>query len=58
VVLAGGASAVITLDGTGIQLGNNGGNLVLLDDRGQQTDSVTYAAGEASVVDRFVRFRR
>ena len=58
VVLAGGASAVITLDGTGIQLGNNGGNLVLLDDRGQQMDSVTYAAGEASIVDRFVRFRR
>ena len=58
VVLAGGASAVVTLDGTGIQLGNNGGNLVLLDDRGEQMDSVTYAAGEASVVDRFVRFRR
>ena len=58
VVLAGGASAVVALDGTGIQLGNNGGNLVLLDDRGQQMDSVTYAASEASAVDRFVRFRR
>ena len=42
----------------GSSSGNNGGNLVLLDDRGQQMDSVTYAANEASAVDRFVRFRR
>ncbi len=56
--LGGGASAVVALDGSGIQLGNSGGNLVLLDDRGEQADSVTYSAGDASTVDRFVRFQR
>jgi uncharacterized protein YukJ len=53
-----GASAVVTLDGTGAQLGNNGGNLVLSDDQGNQVDSVTYSAADASVVDRYVRFGR
>jgi hypothetical protein len=53
--LAGGASAVLTLDGSGAQLGNNGGNLVLQDDHGNQVDSVTYSAADAAAVNRFVR---
>jgi hypothetical protein len=48
----------VALDGSGVQLGNNGGNLVLQDDSASQVDSVTYSAADASVVDRYVRFRR
>ena len=53
-----GASAVMALDGAGVQLGNNGGNLILQDDRGNQVDSVTYSAADAAVADRYVRFKR
>lgn len=56
--LGAGESTVITLDGSGVQLGNNGGNLLLLDDNGEQVDSVTYSAQDAASVDRFVRFNR
>jgi uncharacterized protein YukJ len=56
--LSAGASVIVTLDGSGVQLGNNGGNLVLHDDQGDQVDSVTYSAADASVVDSYVRFRR
>jgi uncharacterized protein YukJ len=56
VILDGGASAVVVLDGGGVQLGNDGGNLVLLDDHGNQVDSVTYSKQDAAQVDRFVRF--
>ncbi|MFV8164297.1 DUF2278 family protein [Mycobacterium sp. 134] len=56
--LAGGASAVIVLDGSGAQLGNSGGNLLLVDDHGTQVDSVTYSQTEAGAVDRYVRFQR
>lgn len=58
VVLDGGASVVVTLDGAGVQLGNDGGNLLLLDDHGDQVDSVTYSKRDAAQVDRFVRFSR
>ena len=53
-----GASAIVSLDGSGVQLGNNGGNLVLQDDQSNQVDSVTYSAADAAVVDRYVRFQR
>jgi hypothetical protein len=53
-----GASAIVALDGSGVQLGNNGGNLVLQDDQANQVDSVTYSAADAAVVDRYVRFQR
>lgn len=53
-----GASAIVTLDGSGVQLGNNGGNLILQDDQTNQVDSVTYSAADAAVVDRYVRFQR
>ena len=53
-----GASALVPLDGTGVQLGNGGGNVVLKDDRGDQVDSVTYSAQDAGPSDRFIRFRR
>jgi uncharacterized protein YukJ len=53
-----GASAIVALDGSGVQLGNNGGNLVLQDDQAKQVDSVTYSAADAALVDRYVRFRR
>jgi uncharacterized protein YukJ len=56
--LPAGASAIVALDGSGAQLGNNGGNLVLQDDQANQVDSVTYSAADAAVVDRYVRFRR
>jgi hypothetical protein len=53
-----GASAIVALDGSGAQLGNSGGNLVLQDDQANHVDSVTYSAADAAVVDRYVRFRR
>jgi uncharacterized protein YukJ len=53
-----GQSAIVTLDGTGVQLGNRGGNLILQDGSNAQVDVVTYTAEDASAVDRFVRFRR
>jgi hypothetical protein len=55
--VAGGASTVVALDGQGAQLGNNGGNIVLLDDQGNQVDSVTYAAADAAQEARYVRFQ-
>ncbi|MGV0742946.1 DUF2278 family protein [Mycolicibacterium sp. XJ870] len=57
-VLSGGTSAVIVLDGTGVQLGNSGGNLLLIDDQGNQVDSVSYSAADAAMVGRYVRFQR
>lgn len=56
--IPGGASAIVALDGSGVQLGNNGGNLVLQDDQANQVDSVTYSAADAGIVDRYVRFHR
>ena len=53
-----GASAIVALDGSGVQLGNNGGNLVLQDDQANQVDSVTYSAADAANVDRYVRFQQ
>lgn len=53
-----GASALVPLDGTGVQLGNGGGNVVLKNDQGDQVDSVTYSAQDAGPSDRFIRFRR
>jgi uncharacterized protein YukJ len=56
--IAGGESAFVPLDGSGVQLGNNGGNVVLQDNHGNQVDSVTYSAQDAAMADRFIRFRR
>ena len=56
--LAAGSFATILLDGTGVELGNQGGNLIPQDDSGAQVDAVTYTAEDASAEDRFVRFRR
>ena len=56
--LAPGGSLIVALDGTGVQLGNNGGNLILLDDTNTQVDVVTYTAKDAASDDRYVRFRR
>jgi uncharacterized protein YukJ len=53
-----GQSVLIELDGTGVQLGNQGGNLILQDDSNAQVDVVTYTAEDASPENRFVRFRR
>ena len=53
-----GASAIVALDGSGVQLGNNGGNLVLQNDQANQVDSATYSAADAAVVDRYMRFHR
>jgi uncharacterized protein YukJ len=56
--LASGQSVLITLDGNGVQLGNQGGTLGLQDDQKSQMDVVTYTAEDASPDNRFVRFRR
>jgi hypothetical protein len=53
-----GESVLLPLDGNGVQLGNQGGTLSLQDDHSIQVDVVTYTADDASVEDRYVRFRR
>jgi uncharacterized protein YukJ len=53
-----GQSVPIALDGSGVQLGNKGGNLILQDNNNAQVDVVTYTAQDASPDDRYVRFRR
>ena len=53
-----GQSVLIALDGKGAQLGNQGGNLILQDNRSAQVDVVTYTAEDASQENRYVRFRR
>jgi uncharacterized protein YukJ len=53
-----GESLIVGLDGTGVQLGNNGGNLILQDDTSAQVDVVTYTAQDAASDNRYVRFRR
>jgi uncharacterized protein YukJ len=54
--IAAGASLVVELDGSGVQLGNKRGNLLLLDNQGKQVDAVTYTSEDAKVEDRYVRF--
>ena len=53
-----GQSVLLTLDGNGVQLGTQGGNLVLRDGDGVQVDAVTYTGADASADDRYFRFRR
>jgi uncharacterized protein YukJ len=53
-----GQSVLLTLDGSGVQLGNNGGTVRLLDDGNSQVDVVTYTGADAATDDRYVRFRR
>jgi uncharacterized protein YukJ len=53
-----GGSAQVALDGTGVQLSNAGGNLVLLDHTGRQVDAVVFTAVDTAAADRFVRFTR
>jgi uncharacterized protein YukJ len=53
-----GQSILVPLDGSGVQLGNQGGNLILQDSHNAQVDVVTYSADDASVENRYVRFRR
>src|SRR6476659_4099554 len=53
-----GQSILLTLDGTGVQLGNQGGNLMLQDSHNAQVDAITYTAEDASVENRYFRFRR
>jgi uncharacterized protein YukJ len=55
---ASGSFVSIVLDGNGVQLGNQGGNLILQDQTSAQVDAVTYTGEDASLEDRFVRFRR
>jgi len=56
--LAPGGSAQIALDGSGVQLSNAGGNLVLLDHTGRQVDAVVFTAADTAADDRFIRFTR
>ena len=57
VTIGPGQSALITLDGNGVQLGNQGGTVTLQDDHNVQVDVVTYTAADAATDDRYVRFR-
>jgi hypothetical protein len=52
-----GATTPIALDGNGVQLGNNGGNLILHNATGTMIDSVVYSNTDADSEDRYVRFR-
>src|SRR5262249_57357773 len=52
-----GQSILVALDGTGVQLGNQGGNLMLQDSHNAQVDVVTYTGDDASGGNRYVRFR-
>ena len=52
-----GQSTLIALDGTGVQLGNQGGTLTLQDSHNAQVDVVIYTAQDASIESRYVRFR-
>ena len=56
VTIGPGQSVLIRLDGRGVQLGNQGGNVILQDDRNTQVDVVTYTAADANLDDRYVRF--
>jgi uncharacterized protein YukJ len=53
-----GGTAPIALDGTGVQLGNDGGNLILRDKTEATVDSVVYSDTDAKPDNRYVRFRR
>jgi uncharacterized protein YukJ len=53
-----GQSVLLTLDGKGVQLGNQGGTLTLQDDHGAQIDVVTYTGTDAAPENRYIRFRR
>lgn len=57
VTIGGGQSVLITLDGSGVQLGNQGGTVSLQDDRSTQVHVVTYTAQDANIDNRYVRFR-
>lgn len=52
-----GASALVVVDGSGVQLSNKGGNLVLLDTQGHQVDAVVFKATDAAGENQFIRFR-
>ena len=58
VTIAPGASELVTLDGSGVQLSNKGGNLVLFDPTGRQVDAVVFSDADSSAENHFVRFRR
>jgi uncharacterized protein YukJ len=51
-----GSSLVVHLDGSGAQLRNKRGNLLLLDRDGNQVHAVTYSSEDANVEDRYVKF--
>lgn len=53
-----GGSGLVPLDGTGAQLSNNGGNLMLRDRAGRHVDAVVFSAADAKGNDTFVRFTR
>ncbi len=53
-----GQSVLIALDGNGVQLGNQGGNLILQDNHKAQVDAVTYTVEDAKPENAYVRFRR
>jgi uncharacterized protein YukJ len=55
--LAAGATTVVALDGKGAQLGNHGGIISLLDDKGTKVDGVKYTGDEAQRQGYQVTFR-
>jgi uncharacterized protein YukJ len=57
VTIGPGQSVLVTLDGKGVQLGNQGGTLSLQDGQGAQVDVVTYTGADATPENRYIRFR-
>ena len=58
ITIAPGASELVPLDGSGVQLSNKGGNLVLLDATGRHVDAVVFSGADTSTENQFVRFHR
>jgi hypothetical protein len=58
VILPPGGTTPVALDGSGVQLGNDGGNLILRDENDATVDSVVYSNADAKPDNRYVRFRR
>ena len=58
VTIPAGGTTPVALDGSGVQLGNDGGNLILRDAGDATIDSVVYSNADAKPDNRYVRFRR